>query len=131
MADVNGDGTLDVLAAGVEPGVLAWYENDGSANFTKYVIDTTELIPHSFDTEDLDEDGDMDLYVTNIGRNVLYQNQGDGTFLDQTDQAGVTDTWTSAHSCWTPTVSAGPSTWVATTTTCPAISAAGDGSTIA
>ena len=31
----------------------------------------------------------MDLYVTNYGQNVLYRNNGDGTFTDVTEKAGV------------------------------------------
>jgi len=38
---------------------------------------------------DYDGDGWVDLYVTNFGANVLYRNQGDGTFLDVTAAAGV------------------------------------------
>lgn len=40
-------------------------------------------------TGDYDNDGDIDLYVTNFGRNILYANQGDGTFKDVTEAAGV------------------------------------------
>ena len=42
-------------------------------------------------TGDYDNDGDVDLYVTNFGSNVLYRNNGNGTFTDVIRQAGVDD----------------------------------------
>jgi len=38
---------------------------------------------------DFDGDGWQDLYVTNYGRNVLFHNNGNGTFTDVTEKAGV------------------------------------------
>jgi hypothetical protein len=40
---------------------------------------------------DYDNDGDADLYVTNFGRDTLWRNEGDGTFLDVTERAHVAD----------------------------------------
>src|ERR1700731_1688121 len=38
---------------------------------------------------DYDNDGYSDLYVTSYGRNILYHNNGNGTFSDVTAKAGV------------------------------------------
>jgi enediyne biosynthesis protein E4 len=48
-------------------------------------------------TGDYDNDGDTDLYVTALGPNTLYRNNGDGTFSDVTAAAGVDDPrWSTA-----------------------------------
>ena len=41
---------------------------------------------------DYDNDGDLDLFLTGYGSNVLYRNEGNGTFVDVTERAGVRDT---------------------------------------
>ena len=46
---------------------------------------------------DTDNDGDLDIYVTNFGRDAFYLNNGDGTFVDATVSAGFSgDHWSSS-----------------------------------
>lgn len=40
---------------------------------------------------DIDDDGDLDLYVTCFGPNLLFRNRGDGTFDEVAGAAGVAD----------------------------------------
>ncbi len=49
---------------------------------------------------DYDSDGLPDLYVTSYGPNQLLRNQGDGTFADTTEHAGVSDPRWSTGSAW-------------------------------
>jgi len=50
-------------------------------------------------TGDYDNDGDVDLYLTNFGGNALLRNNSDGTFTDVTAAAGVDDPrWSSSAS---------------------------------
>ncbi|MBI1924599.1 CRTAC1 family protein [Candidatus Poribacteria bacterium] len=68
------------------------YRNNGDGTF----VDVTEesgVGDRGYGTGvcvgDYDNDGWLDLYVTNYGSNVLYRNNGDGTFRDVTQEAGV------------------------------------------
>ncbi|MBL7932182.1 MAG: VCBS repeat-containing protein [Bacteroidia bacterium] len=86
--DYDNDGDMDVfLANDQSPNAL--FRNDGGFSFTKIITDTVSKTPgHSFGSSwsDIDNDGDIDLYVTNsffstsLYENYLYMNNGDGTF---------------------------------------------------
>ena len=62
-ADVDGDGDMDVLGAANTANAIAWFENDGSENFTKSYIATAGTFngAHSVYAADVDGDGDMDV----------------------------------------------------------------------
>jgi hypothetical protein len=49
---------------------------------------------------DVDNDGDPDLFVTRVGRDVLCRNNGDGTFTDVTAASGIQDDFWSGPAAW-------------------------------
>ena len=49
---------------------------------------------------DYNGDGLPDIYLTQYGRNILYRNNGDGTFTDVTEKAGVGLSGWSTSAVW-------------------------------
>ncbi|MEE8169795.1 MAG: CRTAC1 family protein, partial [Phycisphaerae bacterium] len=99
--DYDNDGDLDIYL--VQSGALGTdnathrnrlYRNDGAGRFTDVSDGSGADVPGygmGCAAVDYDNDGDIDLYVTRIGPNVLLRNDGDGTFSDATATAGVGD----------------------------------------
>jgi hypothetical protein len=79
------------------------YHNNGDGTFTD-VTEKAHVGSRSYGmgvaAADFDNDGYVDLYVTNFGGNILYHNNGDGTFTDVTDKAGVRASGWSTSAAW-------------------------------
>ncbi len=98
--DYDNDGRLDLffangagLAAGkASPGNVL-YRNLGNGAFVdvtrKAGVAGRGLFSTGVAVGDYDNDGYVDLYVTGFGGNQLLRNNGDGTFTDVTERAGV------------------------------------------
>jgi len=93
--DFDKDGFQDIYIANDKydsPNLL--YKNNGDNTFTNVsAISGTDIMIDAMSTtiDDYDNDGWLDIYITNtpLG-NVLYRNNGDGTFTDVADDTGTT-----------------------------------------
>ncbi len=85
IADLDGDGDLDIAAASNNANQFLWYENDGNENFTVHIIDNTSpftIGPRGIAVVDLEQDGDMDILGAAITGDAFtwYENDGAGNF---------------------------------------------------
>ncbi len=111
--DADNDGNLDIYlvnsgywkeSSSGDETPSALYRNSGDGTFTD--ITMTAGVGNSGNygqgaaCADYDNDGDVDLYVTNFGVNVLYRNNSDGTFTDVTALAGTGDPAWSSSACF-------------------------------
>lgn len=112
-ADYDNDGDIDFFATN-HGGANWFYRNDGDTDsdglpdYTNIAaslgLEDANLLSHSANFIDYDNDGDQDLYVTHYDGNTLYENQlvesGSATFTDVTSTAGVADDGRAITSVW-------------------------------
>jgi len=102
--DFDNDGWLDIYLVNSGPSDFykpatpirnALYRNNHDGTFTDVTMKAGVACGQNGDfgmgaaAGDFNGDGWLDLYVTNYGRNRLFQNNGNGTFTDITEKAGV------------------------------------------
>lgn len=99
--DADGDGWQDVLllsgtnldSRSASPaGGLRLFRNTGAGRFEDVTIKSglnVSMYAMGAAAADYDNDGRLDLIVTNVGQSRLFRNAGDGRFTDVTDRAGL------------------------------------------
>ena len=92
--DYDNDGDLDLYLThdANQPYIL--YQNDGAGRFTDVSAQSNANYAGQgmgVDVGDANNDGFLDIYITNLYANALLLNNGDGTFSEITAEAGVGD----------------------------------------
>ena len=111
VIDYNGDGLPDILLVGggvwaeseAELGHALWlYRNDGDGTFTLVTEEAglagVDAYGFGVAVADYNNDRHADFLLTTLNRNLLFRNDGDGTFTEVGQEAGLTDSpqWSSS-----------------------------------
>ena len=102
--DYNGDGLQDIYVtsspdfAGLARDTMgdnALFQNNGDGTFTNVAesagVSDAEAKGNGGCAADYDNDGDQDLFVASWGESKLFRNDGNGTFTDVAESAGLSD----------------------------------------
>jgi hypothetical protein len=113
--DFDGDGDLDLFVgnesrreqlSGMLPGgdyPSQLFRNNGDGTFTDVATaagTTNDRYCKGACVGDFDNDGDLDIYVSNVGKNRLYRNDGDLHFTDVAPALRVTEPQERSFACW-------------------------------
>ena len=103
FTDFDNDSDLDIMVVNdygewvLPNNLLINQQSTNNTTAFKEIVDSSEIkvgiYAMGVAIGDYDKDNDLDYYITNLGRNALLQNQGDGTFVDTTAFAAVEDTY--------------------------------------
>lgn len=99
MLDYDNDGDLDLYfvqgghldSTETQPNVLLQNNNGHFTDVTTISGTGDTGYGMGIAVGDYNNDSYVDIYITNVGNNVLYRNKGDGTFENVTEYAGVGD----------------------------------------
>lgn len=92
--DYDRDGDPDLYLTHDNRQDFILYQNDGQGRFTNVAQEAGVAYQGygmGVDVGDVNRDGWLDMYITNLYENVLFLNKGDGTFENISQSAGIGD----------------------------------------
>ena len=106
--DYDRDGDLDVHVSNQNGDEDAFFRNEGDGTFVDVAPALGMNHPNRGEeygsvapaVTDHDNDGDLDLFIATYGPDILWSNNGDGTFTDVTDPATLGEDYHSTTAAW-------------------------------
>ena len=106
--DYDRDGDLDVHVSNQNGDEDAFFRNEGDGTFADVAAELGMNHPDRGEeygsvapaVTDYDNDGDLDLFIATYGPDILWSNNGDGTFTDVTDPATLGADYHSTTAAW-------------------------------
>ncbi len=87
LADLDGDGALDIVLGSYDQPVTVWW-NDGTGKFSQGAASLAPAGCLAFGVGDLNGDGRPDIFVGNMGADLVLFNMGDRVFADSGQRFG-------------------------------------------
>ncbi len=80
VADIDGDGDMDICGAALDDNEIAWWCNDGGYPiiWTKYIVTTDFGLAHKVQLVDIDLDGDIDILGTGYTSGISWWRNDEG-----------------------------------------------------
>jgi hypothetical protein len=106
--DYDNDGDLDLLGGRWDPPAVIVYRNDGGGVFTRLLVASFNARPQGASWGDYDNDGWLDFFIytgfvpgqTVAGSDLLFHNNGDGTFTRITEGEIVNTVGLASGAAW-------------------------------
>ncbi|MEM7700557.1 MAG: VCBS repeat-containing protein [Pseudomonadota bacterium] len=90
ILDLNADGVLDIVMVVEDDlkfgrvNVHQYFRGNSDGSYTRIYGELTDTIANAIAHDDIDGDGDVDLFISGAGQDVLLLNDGKGSFTDVT-----------------------------------------------